>query len=91
MTDHPAATRCAECTCERGGVYCNWIASSPQEYLAEITRLRALLSEATAAMRIVHQDCIGRMPMSRDGQTVPIGASAWARLCAALAQIAGEG
>jgi hypothetical protein len=54
---------------------------------AERDRLRGLLDEARAAMKIVHQDCIGRMPMSRDGKTVPIGASAWLRLCAALERI----
>lgn len=33
--------RCAECTCKRGGIRCNWIASTPQEYSAEIAKLDA--------------------------------------------------
>jgi hypothetical protein len=38
--------RCAECNCEHGGVYCNWISATPGEYIAEINALRAALTAA---------------------------------------------
>lgn len=44
--------RCAECDCDKGGIYCNWIASSPQEYRKRIAQLERELS---AERDMVHQ------------------------------------
>ena len=46
-------------------------------------QVRALLDAA----RHVHHDCRNRAALSRDGKTVPIGASAWRKLNFALADI----
>ena len=68
--------------------------SSDPEYIradiaeAEAATLRAKLAEARAAMTQVRDDCMDRAKASRDGATVPIGASAWLRLCALLEWIA---
>jgi len=90
MTD-----RCAECTCQHGGVYCNWIASTPQEYNAELARLTAreaalidTIARLTAERDAVQAE-VARREMERKAMSARIGmqrkevrrALSWANAC----------
>lgn len=57
------------------------------EMADRIEVLEAALAEALRAMEVVEKDCIGRAPMSADGKTVPIGATAWVTLCTAIKHV----
>lgn len=45
---------CAECDCHKGGIYCNWIATTPQEYRKRIEQLERELSLQNRLMQDAH-------------------------------------
>lgn len=51
---------------------------------AERDALRAEVATMREALVEVHDDCVERAKMSRDGRTVPIGVSSWMAICNAL-------